>query len=276
MTNRRPESRPNQLCLWRDSVLYLGDSFDPEMHRHHAVQCCIALEGEMRIRLEKDGEWQSCYSAVIGANVSHSIANPDGALCILYLEKTSTDYRSILDFHGISGTRGTQIEPLVSSVPVSTALLASLIEARGTQLEPSSANDLRQACLGFLHGQLSPPKEVDRRISAVLANLHERPGRLLAGNELANVAGLSESRMQHLFKEQIGIPIRRYVLWMRLRHVVELAVSETTLTSAAHASGFSDLAHFTRTFRAMFGIKPSALLSGGTGLVPLLCDRAEI
>ena len=111
-------------------------------------------------------------------------------------------------------------------------------------------------------------------MSTLLRKLHERPGELFAGAELATLIGLSESRMQHVFKEQMGIPIRRYVLWMRLRHVLELALSGSSLTTAAHSSGFSDLAHFTRTFRATFGIKPSALLSGESGLVPLLCDRA--
>ncbi len=70
-------------------MLYLGDSFDPEMHRHHAVQCCIALEGEMRISSRDGDEWTSCSSTVIPSNARHRIANPEGAICILYLEKTS-------------------------------------------------------------------------------------------------------------------------------------------------------------------------------------------
>jgi AraC-like DNA-binding protein len=32
-----------------------------------------------------------------------------------------------------------------------------------------------------------------------------------------------------------------------------------SLTTAAHAAGFADSAHFSRTFRAMLGIAPSAL-----------------
>ena len=255
-------------------MLYLGDSLDPEMHKHHAVQCCIALEGRLRVRWREGEAWKSCTSVVIGADISHSIANPDGALCILYLEKASGDYRSILDFHGVSQERGARVDPLINETQVPKSLIERLSSAQSSELTPGDADDLRQACLQQLGGYFSSAKEVDPRMSALLASLHESPGRLFAGAELADGVGLSESRMQHLFKAHFGIPIRRYVLWMRLRHVVELAVAGTSLTDAAHASGFSDLAHFTRTFRAMFGIKPSALLNSRSGLIPLLCDRA--
>lgn len=55
------------------------------------------------------------------------------------------------------------------------------------------------------------------------------------------------------------MPIRRYVLWQRLRAAVELALKGATLTDAAHAAGMSDSAHLSRTFREMFGVAPSFL-----------------
>jgi len=114
-----PNFAPNKLYLWRDRVLYLGDSFDPEMHRHHAVQCCIALKGMLRIRWDGVDSWQDCKAALIGENVPHSIINPDGPLCLPYIEKTSNMYRSILDYHCVSVGCKTQAKPLLldTSVP---------------------------------------------------------------------------------------------------------------------------------------------------------------
>ena len=50
-------------------------------------------------------------------------------------------------------------------------------------------------------------------------------------------------------------------LWLRLRRAVELLASAGSLTEAAHDAGFSDSAHLSRTFRKMFGVKPSLLLA---------------
>lgn len=72
--------------------------------------------------------------------------------------------------------------------------------------------------------------------------------------EAAEAAGLSAGRMRHLFVEQTGLPFRTYLLWLRLTKAVEAYAGGASLTEAAHATGFSDSAHLSRTFRRMFGI----------------------
>jgi AraC-like DNA-binding protein len=71
---------------------------------------------------------------------------------------------------------------------------------------------------------------------------------------------LSESRLLHLFKEQIGLPIRNYILWIRLKKVVELIANGESLTYAAHEAGFSDSAHLSKIFLKSIGINPSFLI----------------
>ena len=81
----------------------------------------------------------------------------------------------------------------------------------------------------------------------------------MRGAELAARVGLSASRFTHLFTEQVGIPLRRYVLWSRLRVAITLVQGGDDLTGAAHGAGFADSAHLTRTTREMFGLPPSVL-----------------
>lgn len=81
----------------------------------------------------------------------------------------------------------------------------------------------------------------------------------VSGTKLAAQVGLSASRFTHLFTEQVGIPLRRYVLWSRLRIAITLVQGGDDLTGAAHGAGFADSAHLTRTTREMFGLPPSVL-----------------
>lgn len=53
--------------------------------------------------------------------------------------------------------------------------------------------------------------------------------------------------------------LRPYILWRRFLRVWELAMTGASLSAAAHAAGFADSAHLTRTSRRMFGFPPSAM-----------------
>jgi AraC-like DNA-binding protein len=57
--------------------------------------------------------------------------------------------------------------------------------------------------------------------------------------------------------------LRPYTLWRRFLRVWELLMAGESLSSAAHAAGFADAAHLTRTSRRMFGFPPSAMKMGG-------------
>ena len=70
---------------------------------------------------------------------------------------------------------------------------------------------------------------------------------------------LSASRFAHLFKKVVGVPVRRYVLWLKMRRALDLAIGGDSLTTAALSAGFSDSAHLSRSVRAMMGIAPEFL-----------------
>ncbi|GAA0937159.1 helix-turn-helix transcriptional regulator [Actinocorallia libanotica] len=75
---------------------------------------------------------------------------------------------------------------------------------------------------------------------------------------VASDAGLSADRLRHLFTERMGLPFTACVRWARLQAAMAVVRDGGTLTAAAHAAGFTDSAHLTRVFHAMFGLAPSA------------------
>ena len=66
-------------------------------------------------------------------------------------------------------------------------------------------------------------------------------------------------RLQHLFRDQVGVPIRRYLLWHRYLTALSLLADGASVTRAAHAAGFADSAHLTRTAVRMNGFTPTKM-----------------
>lgn len=84
--------------------------------------------------------------------------------------------------------------------------------------------------------------------------LHERLADAVTMSAIAEAVHLSPERFRHLFLRETGIQFRPYVLWLRLEVAVGLYGAGRSLTEASHAGGFADSAHFSRTFKRMFGV----------------------
>src|SRR2546426_6954259 len=77
----------------------------------------------------------------------------------------------------------------------------------------------------------------DRRIQKVLDILENNPR--CGISELAEGVNLSRSRLEHLFKEQIGIHLRDYILECRLKTAAELLKStDMSVKEIAHMAGY--------------------------------------
>ena len=65
-----------------------------------------------------------------------------------------------------------------------------------------------------------------------------------------------------LFREATGLPVRNYLLWRRLLEATARLQAGEGVTATAHATGFADAAHLSRSFRRMIGAAPSSLSPG--------------
>ena len=101
----------------------------------------------------------------------------------------------------------------------------------------------------------------DSRVAQILKELRamrELPAGLSAG-DLARSVNLSTEHFRHLFKAEMGLPVRRYLLWLRIRRAGIAVAAGVSLTEAAHSVGFYDSAHLSRTCKEMLGFPPSFL-----------------
>lgn len=81
---------------------------------------------------------------------------------------------------------------------------------------------------------------------------------------LAEVTCISKYHFLRRFKLSTGLTPHQFVIERRIARAKELILADRfPLAQIAHASGFSDQAHFTRIFKRAVGITPKAFRQGG-------------
>lgn len=242
-----------RLFLRPGCALYAGPHLETAAHSHHAVQISIALDGVLRLQTKSGGSWYQHRGVIIAADQPHRVLY-EGSIIQLYLDPESRSARSFtrrMAPKTVAEVPGVALEPVRQSLRPcwdegesgGGGCWERGFDAAIEELVPSD--------------QATPP--MDGRVARVLERLRDSPGRTIALARLAEQVGLSADRLAHLFREQTGLPVRRFILWLRLVEAVAGIARGEELTQAAHEAGFSDSAHLSRTFRRMFGVAPSSL-----------------
>jgi AraC-like DNA-binding protein len=170
----------------------------------------------------------------------------------LFVEPETREGRVLAERYGRQGIAEAGRPPVEGALP---SLRAAALERRGREAIVERARSVVEA----LTQQAEPSTASDQRILRAVRYVNEHLTAPLTLKQVAAVAYLSPSRFRHLFAEQTGMGLRQYVLWRRFVSVWEHRMSGASLSAAAHAAGFADSAHLTRTSRRMIGMPPSLL-----------------
>lgn len=238
---------------WDGGCLFIGRNvLVVPTHSHYAIQVVFGSEPGVRLRGSDRDEWTEYDLGIVPSRQPHGMdATGVRINAVLFVEPETREGRALAERyleHGIADISDAEVRTAIAEV-------MSAFDAR-------AADRLRDASLGVvsrLTGGVEPSVVSDERIMRAIAYINGRLGSSLSLEEVAAEAYLSPSRFRHLFVEQTGMALRPYILWRRFIHVWELLTQGATLSSAAHAAGFADSAHLSRTSRRMFGFPPSAM-----------------
>ena len=243
---------------WDGGCLFIGRGGGlVPVHAHYAIQ--IAFGGPPGIRFRGGGRepWTEYAGAIIPSRQPHEMdATRVHPTAVLFVEPETREGRALTERHLRDGIAA--IPPDVHAT-LAPPLFAAWQDERTAAAVEREARRVVRALTGGVH----PTVVSDERILRATAHIRAHLDAPLTLEEVAEVACLSPSRFRHLFVEQTGMALRPYILWRRFLRVWELLTDGASLSSAAHAAGFADAAHLSRTSRTMFGIPPSAMQMGG-------------
>ncbi len=242
----------NKFIKTSDTGLFIGNIFDNKPHQHYAIQINISLDNAITISSGKIGYRHNFLS--IKPLVTHQLTcNNQKVLFILINPASKTGH--IINQHFLKEG----IEEFVNEWTKQIRILGSKWDVNEIDNLSflnqylSITNDYFSECSNSKH-------KTDDRILTALNLLEKHPNEVLSLEYISSKVFLSPSRFIHLFKDETGITYRRMQLWIKLMRSFDLLQNTSNLTELAHASGFSDSAHYSRTFKETFGMKPSSVL----------------
>lgn len=257
MTSPRPrnikQTGRGRILSWRGGSIWIGRAEEStDFHAHHAIQIAFSLTpGGLRFRSPSE-DWQEYSAAIIRAHHRHAFLARGELVATIFVEPESREGQAI----------GERFRDPIASIAgvVSQSAIAALAAAyTGQHADAELAGCARAVVAGLAATCPVPDVPVDARILRAIDLLHERLDAPICLDDIADAVHLSPGRFRHLFVEQTGTRFRPFVLWLRLTSALSSYAAGASLTDASHIGGFADSAHFSRTFRRMFGASPVSI-----------------
>lgn len=105
---------------------------------------------------------------------------------------------------------------------------------------------------------LSPRATVDRRVRTVLDVIARSLSNRITLRSLAADAGVSPTRLSHLFKTEVGLSIPRYIESRRIEWAQDLLrMTDQPVSQIARLTGWNDPLYFSRRFSRAIGCSPT-------------------
>lgn len=241
-----------QVFLWPGRGLVLSSAIVATPHRHEAVQVTLGLDGPFLVR-PRGGVWREAEAALQVSGAPHELDGQGHIQANFYVEPASRLGRELSS-------------KFLGGGPIGLLKDGGLARLRGSLLALSRRKAKAAEAWAFystiaerLCGVESARPPVDERVAKALCIFQALEEKRLSASDLAKQVFLSQSRLSHLFSAQLGMPIKRYLLWLKVVAACERVNSKDNITQAAQATGFRDGAHLTHALRRLIGVSPRTL-----------------
>jgi AraC-like DNA-binding protein len=242
----------SHLYIWNDRFLYTAPAHSSDLSSRYTATILLTGGGSPLTIGFDDGDSESGAAVLVAPHVRRSLKVPEGGFFSINFDAHSLEFRSLTRL-----LRGRRLAILDTAL--FTPFQGRLLRLLEGHLACNDAFTLASDIASSVAGEEPEPFKIDLRVLHVARRLKSELPHPPSLSDLARNVGLSPDRLSHLFAEQLGLTIKSYTLWVKMRRASVLLQSGHTLTEVSHAVGFADSAHLSRTYKTFFGLSPSFL-----------------
>lgn len=246
---------PSQIYLWDQRTLYIGPLTEPLNLSQGAATLLVSLDQPIGFITPSMEAEVVCKSLLLPPGLNITIDTKNAIVANCNLDPMGADFAAFQEQMSMSSG---QVKYSLKEEGLFQARYRRIYE---NEMQGDAAYKELQFLLSYCLKRQTLPHKIDPRILSVVDNIKTNVDHNISIEELAASIHLSVPRLVQLFKQQTGVPIRRYRLWHRLFITATKIGEGSSLTEAAVYAGFADSAHFSHSFRSMLGMKPSLILS---------------
>jgi AraC-like DNA-binding protein len=235
-------------------MVMISPHIDAEVHFHGVLQITFSLDKlPFNVWTEKEG-WKTTTAVIIDSKVPHSIKDFQGWQTSISIMPEATR-GSLLKKQILNGAGIRYLDEIDFS-----DYICMFNPVRDSGMPCRELFTLTDHFIDALLGRKGFNVPLDSRVMQCIRYIQANIVHSISAAKLAKEIFLSEDRFLHLFKEQTGMPLRQYILWQRVCVASKFFAEGRSLKEASYEAGFSDPAHFSRSFAQMTGVAPSVYM----------------
>lgn len=226
-----------------DRISILTDSMDASSHSHAMMQFFFCTEDKLNIKIGKNRVDAECI--LVNKNVSHSF-KADNKICLTVIIEPVSDFGMALD-ELLKGSDFLIIDK--SSLGTLREKVLLMKDGSDKAVYPE-LKDAMYECFNLEQSNMV----LDERITEFLDMLDHCSCEDHSLDEYAGKLCLSASRLSHLFSEQVGIPIKKYLILHQVEKAFEAILQGESITTASMNAGFDSPSHFAAAVKKLMGL----------------------
>lgn len=232
--------------LFQESYIVIVPSFERTTTHKHPFMHLFFGQNECKIKTDKI-ELQGNI-ILIDSNIRHAVGNDSNCNFFLLIDPTSAIAEKILDKYIVEG-----------SYHCITLKGAKAIKDANEQTDEETIK-MVEDILFDIGISTDNARVRDERIEQIISRIISGEWIDYSVKEIAEKVFLSESRLTHLFKEEVGISLKSYILIRRMEKAYKFVTAGGKVTQAAMESGFSSSAHLAYSCKTLTGISITEVL----------------